>query len=107
MAAWPQSPRWAAASTRSGFCRPRPPTCQPDCSILELRLTIDTLIIVSIDVAAAFFYFVLLSPERQVIDTMSRASKVTLAATTLAAAGIIYFVHWAQEADRAVGQVSP
>ncbi|KAL1979806.1 hypothetical protein VTN96DRAFT_5092 [Rasamsonia emersonii] len=32
---------------------------------------------------------------------MSRASKVTLAATTLAAAGIIYFVHWAQEADRA------
>lgn len=33
---------------------------------------------------------------------MSRASKVTLAATTLATAGMIYFVHWAQEADKAV-----
>lgn len=33
---------------------------------------------------------------------MSRASKVTLAATTLATAGMIYFVHWSQDADRAV-----
>ncbi|KAL1961848.1 hypothetical protein VTN77DRAFT_972 [Rasamsonia byssochlamydoides] len=32
---------------------------------------------------------------------MSRASKVTLAVTTAAAAGVIYFVHWAQEAERA------
>lgn len=75
--------------------------------ILELRLTVDTLGIVAIDAVAAFFYSVLLSLERQVIDTMSRASKVTLAATTMAAAGIIYFVHWAQEEDRAVSQVSP
>ena len=34
---------------------------------------------------------------------MSRASKLTLAATGLGTAGIVYFVHWAQEADRAVG----
>lgn len=33
---------------------------------------------------------------------MSRASKVTLAATSLATAGMIYFVHWSQEADKAV-----
>ena len=33
---------------------------------------------------------------------MSRASKLTLAATGLGTAGIIYFVHWAQENDRAV-----
>lgn len=33
---------------------------------------------------------------------MSRASKLTLAATGLGTAGIVYFVHWAQEADRAV-----
>lgn len=33
---------------------------------------------------------------------MSRASKTTLGLTTLATAGIVYFVHWAQEADRAV-----
>ncbi|KAB8243996.1 cytochrome c oxidase assembly protein [Aspergillus flavus] len=32
---------------------------------------------------------------------MSRASKLTLAATGLGAAGIIYFVHWAQEQDKA------
>ncbi|KAL2010941.1 hypothetical protein VTN00DRAFT_3659 [Thermoascus crustaceus] len=32
---------------------------------------------------------------------MSRASKFTLAATSLATVGIVYFVHWAQEADRA------
>ncbi|KAJ9289347.1 hypothetical protein DTO021C3_3173 [Paecilomyces variotii] len=32
---------------------------------------------------------------------MSRASKVTLALTTAATAGIVYFVHWSQEADRA------
>ncbi|KAF3391160.1 hypothetical protein DPV78_011292 [Talaromyces pinophilus] len=32
---------------------------------------------------------------------MSRASKVTLAATSLATAGMIYFVHWSQEVDRA------
>ncbi|KAJ5201523.1 uncharacterized protein N7498_006186 [Penicillium cinerascens] len=32
---------------------------------------------------------------------MSRASKLTLAATGLGTAGIIYFVHWAQENDRA------
>ncbi|KAJ5180836.1 hypothetical protein N7492_004046 [Penicillium capsulatum] len=32
---------------------------------------------------------------------MSRASKLTLAATGLGTAGIVYFVHWAQEADRA------
>ncbi|EEA18764.1 hypothetical protein TMatcc_010695 [Talaromyces marneffei ATCC 18224] len=32
---------------------------------------------------------------------MSRASKVTLAVTSLATAGMIYFVHWSQEADRA------
>lgn len=33
---------------------------------------------------------------------MSRASKITLAVTSLATAGIVYFVHWAQERDRAV-----
>lgn len=33
---------------------------------------------------------------------MSRASKLTLAATGLGTAGIVYFVHWAQENDRAV-----
>ena len=33
---------------------------------------------------------------------MSRASKATLAATGLGTMGIIWFVHWAQEADRAV-----
>ncbi|KAL2003059.1 hypothetical protein VTN02DRAFT_5137 [Thermoascus thermophilus] len=32
---------------------------------------------------------------------MSRASKITLAATSLATVGIVSFVHWAQEADRA------
>ncbi|KAJ5632152.1 hypothetical protein N7490_008491 [Penicillium lividum] len=32
---------------------------------------------------------------------MSRASKFTLAATGLGTAGIVWFVHWAQEADRA------
>ncbi|CAI7633438.1 hypothetical protein PCG10_006901 [Penicillium crustosum] len=32
---------------------------------------------------------------------MSRASKLTLAATGLGTMGIIGFVHWAQEADRA------
>ncbi|KAB8216794.1 cytochrome c oxidase assembly protein [Aspergillus novoparasiticus] len=32
---------------------------------------------------------------------MSRASKLTLAATGLGAAGIISFVHWAQEQDKA------
>ncbi|KAJ9301277.1 hypothetical protein DTO271G3_1412 [Paecilomyces variotii] len=32
---------------------------------------------------------------------MSRASKATLALTTAATAGIVYFVHWSQEADRA------
>ncbi|KAJ5108683.1 hypothetical protein N7456_005358 [Penicillium angulare] len=32
---------------------------------------------------------------------MSRAAKLTLAATGLGTAGIVYFVHWAQEADRA------
>jgi hypothetical protein len=33
---------------------------------------------------------------------MSRASKFTLAATGLGTLGIVCFVHWAQEADRAV-----
>lgn len=33
---------------------------------------------------------------------MSRASKFTLAATGLGTMGIVWFVHWAQEADRAV-----
>lgn len=33
---------------------------------------------------------------------MSRASKLTLAGTSLATAGIIYFVHWAQSAEKAV-----
>lgn len=33
---------------------------------------------------------------------MSRASKLTLAATGLGAVGIISFVHWAQERERAV-----
>ncbi|KAA8645585.1 hypothetical protein EYZ11_001773 [Aspergillus tanneri] len=32
---------------------------------------------------------------------MSRASKLTLAATGLGAAGIIYFVHWSQEQEKA------
>ncbi|KAE8338165.1 hypothetical protein BDV24DRAFT_138512 [Aspergillus arachidicola] len=32
---------------------------------------------------------------------MSRASKLTLAATGLGTAGIISFVHWAQEQDKA------
>jgi len=32
---------------------------------------------------------------------MSRAAKATLAITSVATAGIIYFVHWSQEADRA------
>ncbi|PWY77102.1 cytochrome c oxidase assembly protein [Aspergillus heteromorphus CBS 117.55] len=31
---------------------------------------------------------------------MSRASKLTLAATGLGTAGIIYFVHWAQEQEK-------
>lgn len=33
---------------------------------------------------------------------MSRASKLTLAATGLGTVGIISFVHWAQERERAV-----
>ncbi|EEH36461.1 hypothetical protein PAAG_06879 [Paracoccidioides lutzii Pb01] len=32
---------------------------------------------------------------------MSRASKLTLAGTTLITAGIVYFVHWSQEAEKA------
>ncbi|KAK2756073.1 hypothetical protein FQN54_005480 [Arachnomyces sp. PD_36] len=32
---------------------------------------------------------------------MSRASKLTLAATSIGTAGIVYFVHWSQEADKA------
>jgi len=32
---------------------------------------------------------------------MSRASKLTLAGTSLATAGIVYFVHWAQQAEKA------
>ncbi|OJD14444.1 hypothetical protein AJ78_05212 [Emergomyces pasteurianus Ep9510] len=32
---------------------------------------------------------------------MSRASKLTLAGTSLMTAGIVYFVHWTQEADKA------
>ncbi|KAJ5935740.1 hypothetical protein N7466_005287 [Penicillium verhagenii] len=32
---------------------------------------------------------------------MSRAAKFTLAATGLGTVGIVWFVHWAQEADRA------
>ncbi|PLB49607.1 cytochrome c oxidase assembly protein [Aspergillus steynii IBT 23096] len=32
---------------------------------------------------------------------MSRASKLTLAATGLGTAGIIYFVHWSQEQEKA------
>ncbi|KAL1958837.1 hypothetical protein VTO42DRAFT_3674 [Malbranchea cinnamomea] len=31
---------------------------------------------------------------------MSRASKITLALTSLGTAGIVYFVHWAQEAEK-------
>lgn len=37
---------------------------------------------------------------------MSRASKLTLAATGLGTAGIVYFVHWAQEQDRAVRAIT-
>lgn len=33
---------------------------------------------------------------------MSRASKFTLVGTSLMTAGIVYFVHWTQEADKAV-----
>lgn len=40
--------------------------------------------------------------ETRSLITMSRASKLTLAATGLGTAGIVYFVHWAQENDRAV-----
>lgn len=36
------------------------------------------------------------------IRTMSRASKLTLAATGLGTAGIVYFVHWSQEQEKAV-----
>ncbi|KAE8146736.1 cytochrome c oxidase assembly protein [Aspergillus avenaceus] len=32
---------------------------------------------------------------------MSRASKLTLAATSLGTVGVIYFVHWAQEQEKA------
>ncbi|ODH41753.1 hypothetical protein ACO22_01331 [Paracoccidioides brasiliensis] len=32
---------------------------------------------------------------------MSRASKLTLAGTTLITAGIVYFVHWSQESEKA------
>ncbi|KAL4897452.1 hypothetical protein BDV59DRAFT_167754 [Aspergillus ambiguus] len=32
---------------------------------------------------------------------MSRASKLTLAATGLGTAGIVYFVHWSQEQEKA------
>ncbi|KAJ5895575.1 hypothetical protein N7495_007266 [Penicillium taxi] len=32
---------------------------------------------------------------------MSRASKITMAATGLGAIGVVCFVHWAQENDRA------
>lgn len=39
------------------------------------------------------------------IRTMSRASKLTLAATGLGTAGIVYFVHWSQEQEKAVRQV--
>jgi len=35
---------------------------------------------------------------------MSRASKVTLATTSLMAAGIVVFVHYAQQAEKAVRQ---
>ncbi|KAK2875205.1 hypothetical protein FQN49_001698 [Arthroderma sp. PD_2] len=31
---------------------------------------------------------------------MSRAAKVTLGVTSLVTAGIVYFVHWSQEAER-------
>lgn len=34
--------------------------------------------------------------------TMSRASKITLATTTALTAGLVYFVHWAQETDQEV-----
>jgi protein PET117 len=32
---------------------------------------------------------------------MSRASKLTLLLTTTATAGIVYFVHWAQQSEKA------
>lgn len=38
---------------------------------------------------------------------MSRAAKFTLAATGLGTAGIVWFVHWSQEADRAVSLHAP
>ena len=41
------------------------------------------------------------------MQVMSRASKVTLSTTALVTTGVIYLVHWAQEAERAVsGTVS-
>lgn len=53
-----------------------------------------------------FVYIATLSDEypdeTRSLFTMSRASKLTLAATGLGTAGIVYFVHWAQENDRAV-----
>jgi hypothetical protein len=33
---------------------------------------------------------------------MSRASKVTLALTSLGTAGMVYFVHWSQQQEKAV-----
>jgi hypothetical protein len=33
---------------------------------------------------------------------MSRASKITLAATSLSAIGIVFFVHYAQQAEKTV-----
>ena len=38
-------------------------------------------------------------------QTMSRAAKLTLAGTTAAAAGIVVFVHYAQQAEKAVSEL--
>lgn len=52
-------------------------------------------------------FFYVFHSFRSLVIKMSRASKLTLAATSIGTAGIVYFVHWSQEADRAVCISSP
>jgi hypothetical protein len=54
------------------------------------------------DTGLAGLFFATLLPKDSLVVAMSRASKLTLAVTGMGTAGIVYFVHWAQEQDRAV-----
>lgn len=51
--------------------------------------------------------FYVIHSFQSLVIKMSRASKLTLAATSIGTAGIVYFVHWSQEADKAVCFPSP